>query len=104
MTEHLYSMVFFVVWNLIHTIIYCCKIHIQYLVTPPEIGTMAISTSFKAGTPAWELEDECLREWLIAKRFSTRIYNMKWKKIHVTKKVILQRGIQWNFELIEYES
>ena len=26
------------------------------------------------------------------------------KKIHITKKVILQRGIQWNFELIEYES
>ena len=44
--------------------------------TPPEIGTMAISTSFKAGTPAWELGDECLREWLIAKRFSTRIYKI----------------------------
>ena len=71
--------------------------------TPPEIGTMAISTSFKAGTPAWELEDECLREWLIGKRFKQGFMIWNEKKIHVTKKVILQRGIQWNIEFIEYE-
>ena len=54
--------------------------------TPPEIGTMAISTSFKAGTPAWELEDECLREWLIGKRFKQGFMIWNEKKIHVTKK------------------
>lgn len=31
-----------------------------YLVTPPVIGTIAISMSFNAGTPFWELRDDCL--------------------------------------------
>lgn len=35
---------------------------IMYLVTPPKMGTMPISTSFRAGTPAWELAEECRRE------------------------------------------
>ena len=29
------------------------------LVTPPLTGTIAISTSFRAGTPFWEISDEC---------------------------------------------
>lgn len=47
-----------------------------HLVTPPLTGTIAISTSFRAGTPFWEISDECPLKSLKASKMEVNQFKL----------------------------
>lgn len=73
-----------------------------HLVTPPLTGTIAISTSFRAGTPFWEISDECPLKSLKASKMEVNQFKLIATRYSKLNQENLFRALIRKFQVLRY--